>query len=249
MKEYGLIGKILAHSHSMSYFTKKFEKEGIAASYALFELPEIAALQNLIEENPSLEGFNVTIPYKQQIIPYCHTLERSAQMAGAVNTIKITRKKNTVLLKGYNTDIIGFSSLIGNKALATKLPAKALILGTGGASRAVQYVLRALGIGFTLVSRHAAKSGQINYAMITASVIKNNPLIINTTPLGMFPELSSKPAIPYQNLTPEHLLIDLVYNPAETEFLKEGKKHGATLVNGMQMFIEQAEAAWKIWQK
>jgi len=249
MKEYGLIGELLSHSYSKSYFTEKFKTNGIDATYELFELKNIEQIEDLVKSRPNLVGFNVTIPYKQQIIPYCHKLEKTALMAGAVNTVKIIRKNGSFLLEGYNTDIKGFSAIIESALFLSKAPTKALILGTGGASRAVQFALRSHGIGFTLVSRNIAKVGQINYSMLTAEDLKYYPLIINTTPLGMYPDIHSKPRIRYAGIGSEHILIDLIYNPAETAFLEEGKSRGATVFNGMQMFTEQAELAWKIWQE
>lgn len=249
MKEFGLIGETLSHSYSKSYFTEKFKNHGIDATYELFELENIAQIEELIRSRPNLEGFNVTIPYKQQIIPYCHKLEKTARISGAVNTVKIKRKKDSFLLEGYNTDIKGFSSIIKSKLIVDKAPTRALILGTGGASQAVQFALRAHGISFTLVSRNVSKNGQMNYSMLIADDLKDFPLIINTTPLGMFPDIHSKPRIRYAGVGPEHILIDLVYNPVETAFLEEGKKRGASVFNGLQMFIEQAEQAWKIWQE
>lgn len=249
MKEYGLIGESLSHSYSKSYFTEKFKALGIDATYELFELSSIEQLEDLIKARPKLMGFNVTIPYKQQIIPYCQKLEKAAALSGAVNTVKIIRKNGSFLLEGYNTDIKGFSAILETDLFVAKSPTTALILGTGGASRAVQFALRAHGISFTLVSRSISKIGQINYKMITKDDLESNPLIINTTPLGMYPNLEDKPPIPYSAIGTEHLLIDLIYNPTETAFLKEGKSRGATVFNGMQMFIKQAELAWKIWQK
>lgn len=249
MKEYGLIGESLSHSHSKSYFTEKFKTLGIDAAYELFELKDIEQIEVLINDRPKLMGFNVTIPYKQQIIPYCHKLEKTAMMAGAVNTVKIIRKNSSFCLHGFNTDIKGFSAILKTDVFVEKIPTSALILGTGGASRAVQFALRAQGIGFTLVSRNISKIGQINYKMITEKDIEASPLIINTTPLGMYPNIEDKPPIPYSALGPEHFLIDLIYNPTETAFLREGKIRGATVFNGMQMFKEQAEMAWEIWQK
>lgn len=249
MKEYGLIGEFLSHSYSKNYFSEKFKEAGTKASYELFELKNIDELDALINERPDLCGFNVTIPYKQQIIPFCDKLEKPARIAGAVNTVKIKRAKDAYLLEGYNTDIKGFESILESEIFISKSPSKALILGTGGASKAVQYALRSHGIGFLLASRNISKKGQINYAMISEKVIKTYPLIINTTPLGMYPDIGSKPPIPYGSIGAEHLFIDLVYNPEETAFLKEGKNRGATVINGMQMFKEQAELAWKIWQK
>jgi len=246
MDLYGLIGKNLSHSFSKDYFTKKFSENNIDAAYGLFELEKIEHLTDLINTQTNLLGLNVTIPFKQKAIAYCNKLDRAAQMTGAVNTIKIIPKKRKIELAGYNTDVIGFNTLISPLINQITKP-MALILGTGGASKAVQYCLRSQGIGFTLVSRKTSKQNQINYTMITASIIRKHQLIINTTPLGMFPNVDSFPMIPYEYLTDSHILIDLVYNPSETAFLKAGKSKGAKTLNGLEMLSSQADAAWKIW--
>ncbi|HPE42825.1 MAG TPA: shikimate dehydrogenase [Bacteroidales bacterium] len=246
MKLYGLIGKKLSHSFSKEYFNKKFSENRVDAAYELFELENIEQLPELISAHTNLAGLNVTIPYKQQAVAYCSKLDKTAQMTGAVNTLVINRKNHKIELIGYNTDVIGFDSLI--KPIQKQINnSKALILGTGGASKAVQYSLRSAGIGFTIVSRKASKPNQINYAMITASFIRNHQLIINTTPLGMYPDIESRPPIPYQYLNEKHILIDVIYNPAETAFLKAGKSYDAITLNGMPMLIAQADASWKIW--
>jgi shikimate dehydrogenase len=248
MKLYGLIGKKLSHSFSKNYFDKKFSENNIDAAYELFEIADIEQLHELISTHPDLVGLNVTIPHKQKIIAYCSNLDKAAQMTGAVNTVLITRKNALIELTGYNTDVIGFDTLI--KPVLSKLQKpKALILGTGGASKAVQYSLRSKGIGYTLVSRQASKPNQINYAMLTASFLRGHQLIINTTPLGMFPDIESRPPIPYQYLNEKHILIDLIYNPAETAFLRAGKTHMAITINGLTMLKSQADAAWAIWSK
>ncbi|HOI33479.1 MAG: shikimate dehydrogenase [Bacteroidales bacterium] len=246
MKIYGLIGKKLSHSFSKEYFNKKFSENQVDTAYELFELDDIEQLPKLVSSYPELAGLNVTIPYKQQAVTYCSKLDKTARMTGAVNTLVINRKNDTIELIGYNTDVTGFDQLI-KPVLKQILNSRAIILGTGGASKAVQYSLRSHGIGFTIVSRKASKMNQINYAMITPSFIRNHHLIINTTPLGMFPDVDSCPPIPYQYLNENHILIDLIYNPDETAFMKAGKKQQAITFNGLPMLIAQADASWKIW--
>jgi len=248
MKLYGLIGKKLSHSFSKDYFSKKFLENGIGATYELFELNNIEQLHELITAHPDLAGLNVTIPFKQKVVAYCSKLDKAAQMTGAVNTVVINRKKKQIELIGYNTDVVGFDTLI-KPILSPLQKPKALILGTGGASKAVQYSLRAKGIGYTLVSRKASKANQVNYAMITASFLRNHQLIINTTPLGMIPDIEYRPPIPYQYLNEKQILIDLIYNPTETAFLRAGKSHMAATFNGLAMLKSQADAAWAIWLK
>ena len=241
MKQYGLIGKSLSHSFSKNYFEQKFEKEGITdANYSLFELAKIKDFQGLIE-NENLSGLNVTIPYKEAIIPYLSELDEEANAIGAVNTIQFTKSG----LKGYNTDIIGFRNSI--KPFLENIHTRALILGTGGASKAVAYALEQLGIKILYVSRTPKGENQINYEDVNHYVMKHHLLIINTTPIGTFPNIGEAPEIPYEYLTDQHFLYDLVYNPAETEFLKHAKTAGAIAVNGDQMLKIQAEEAWKVW--
>ena len=241
MKQYGLIGKSLSHSFSKNYFEQKFEKEGITdANYSLFELAKIKDFQGLIE-NENLSGLNVTIPYKEAIIPYLSELDEEAKTIGAVNTIQFTKSG----LKGYNTDIIGFRNSI--KPFLENIHTRALILGTGGASKAVAYALEQLGIKILYVSRTPKGENQINYEDVNQYVMKHHLLIINTTPIGTFPNIGETPEIPYEYLTDQHFLYDLVYNPAETQFLKHAKTAGAIAINGDQMLKIQAEEAWKVW--
>ena len=247
-KTYGLIGKTLKHSYSSKYFSEKFETENIPkAKYLHFELDDIAELPVLINEHPELVGLNVTIPYKKAIIPLLDEIDRSSLFIGAVNTVKIIRKNEKVFLSGYNTDAYGFEQ--------TFMPClkphhdHVLLLGTGGASRAVAYVLRKNGIAYKEVTRSPYKSNQINYNMINEATIRRFNVIINTTPVGMYPNIDELVQIPYEYLDERNLLYDLVYNPGETQFLKEGKAKGATTVNGMKMFELQAEHSWKIWNK
>lgn len=246
MRTFGLIGNPLGHSHSKVYFTNKFVRENIDAQYAMFPLESIEAFPALIENNKELVGLNVTIPYKISILPYLDEVDTNAKVIGAVNTINIERKRNTVKLIGHNTDAAGFEACI-KPLIAGRRPMKALILGTGGAAKAVQYALRRLGVGFTMVSRSGMKTGQLSYAMVTSSIIKTHLIIINSSPVGMYPDVENMPDLLYQYINPNHILIDLIYNPEETKFLTMGKMAGALTLNGMTMFERQAEESWKIW--
>lgn len=241
-KLYGLIGYSLGHSFSEKYFTEKFRRERISGvEYRAFPLENIESLPGLLADNPSLHGFNVTIPYKEQVIPYLDSLDGEAAEIGAVNCVKIEEGK----LTGYNTDAYGFRlSLL--ELIGEDRPS-ALILGTGGASKAVAYTLGKLGINYTYVSRTPAQ-GQLSYAELTNSILGDSKLIINTTPLGMSPKTGYTPELPYEAVTSEHYLFDLIYNPAETLFLRQGREQGAATMNGMQMLIAQAERSWEIWE-
>ena len=243
-KLYALIGYPLGHSFSKKHFIKKFKTEKINAKYRLFEIENLDEIKKIIKKN-KLQGVNVTIPYKEQIIAYVSNLDETAQNIGAVNVLKITHNKADVHLKGYNTDAIGFEQSI--KPYLKPYHKKALILGTGGASKAIEYVLRKLGIETTYVSR-TEKQGAFTYASLDKAVMYENLIIVNATPLGTYPKVDTYPDIPYQHITDKHLLFDVVYNPAETMFLKKGKEKGAQTINGEQMLIGQAEAAWNIWQ-
>lgn len=239
--EYGLIGRSLAHSFSQTYFTQKFAREGIDATYNLFELPEIEALPPFLEAHPNLRGFNVTIPYKQTIIPYLDRLDSSAQWIGAVNCVK----RECDRWVGYNTDYLGFGESL-QQLLGGVMPEHALVLGTGGASLAVQYVLARFEIPYSLVSRDATR-GNYTYNDLPEELFVDSKLIINTTPLGTYPNVNGLPLLPYHLLTSEHHLFDLVYNPPQTAFLKKGEMVGAQLMNGERMLHIQAEEAWRIW--
>ena len=242
MRKFGLIGKKLGHSFSKRYFTEKFAHEGIAdTSYELYELPEIADFPDLLASEPELVGLNVTVPYKEAVIPYLHELDHSAARIGAVNTIRIAGGRT----KGYNTDFIGFRDSLQQFYPATEA-AKALVLGTGGAAKAVWAALDELAIPYTSVSRNPSQN-QLHYDAVTAEILAAHTLIINTTPLGMSPDTENAPAIPYEALTPEHYLYDLVYNPEETLFLQKGRLAGAKTINGLPMLYAQADAAWRIW--
>ena len=242
MREFGLIGKTLKHSFSQKYFEEKFRREQITdASYSLFELTDIKQLTEFIRQHPQLVGFNVTIPYKQQIIPYLDELSEEAAAVNAVNTVVIERVGGQILTKGYNTDIIGFRESLRE----VDLPKQALVLGTGGAAAAVTYVLENLGCRCTAISRDPQRG--LPYSALNADIIRQHKFIVNCTPLGTYPNINEKPDIPYEGLSGEHFLYDLVYNPSETAFLKEGILRGAKVQNGLQMLHAQAEASWRIW--
>ncbi len=247
MKKYGLLGYPLGHSFSKNYFNQKFEAEKIDAEYLNFEIPDIKEIKSVIKENPELNGLNVTIPYKQQVIPYLDDLDDDARLIGAVNVIKFSKGLfGKVKLKGYNSDIIGFKQSI--EPLLKDHHRKALILGTGGASKAVFHGLKQLGIAATFVSRQS-KEYCITYEEITEKIMEQYHVIVNTTPLGMYPNVNACPNIPYELLTSDHLLYDLLYNPDETLFMQKGKERGAVVKNGLEMLLLQAFAAWEIWQK
>jgi len=243
MRKFGLIGLPLAQSFSKKYFTAKFEKEGIDACYDLFELQDIREFTAL-SLTPDLCGLNVTIPYKEKVIPYLDELDETATEIGAVNVIKFIRFQDILLLKGYNSDAIGFETSL--LPFLKNYHRKALILGTGGASKAINYVLRRHGIETTFVSR-TEKPGMLTYSQLTRDVLMDHLLIVNSTPVGTFPHWDECPDIPYEFLTDQHLLFDAVYNPAETIFLRKGREKGATGLNGEGMLIGQALAAWEIW--
>lgn len=246
MKTYGLIGYPLGHSFSRGYFTDYFGREGIEAEYKNFELPSIEQLAQVLQTEPTLQGFNVTIPYKQQVFSYLSELSEAAQAIGAVNVVKVMRRDEGLYLKGYNTDYIGFTDSI--RPHLKPHHTHALILGTGGASKAVDYALRKLGLKTQYVSR-TAREGIIAYDELTPELMAQYTVIVNTTPLGMHPKVDECPPLDYAQLTPQHLLYDVVYNPAKTLFLQRGEEHGATICNGMDMLIGQAKAAWKIWEE
>lgn len=251
MKQYGLIGYPLSHSFSKKYFTEKFERENIKnCQYNLFPIENIKLLPQLIADNPTLCGLNVTIPYKESVIPFLDELDETAKAVGAVNCIKISRHGDSLHLKGYNTDVYGFRQSI--KPFLEIQHERALILGTGGASKAVSYVLKEIGIDTYFVSRDKkpeSKEKMLSYDELNENVINAFKLIINTSPVGTFPNIHDAPAIPYNFISPAHLLYDLVYNPPETEFLKRGKLQGAAIVNGLSMLQQQAEEAWSVWNK
>lgn len=247
MDKYGLIGYPLKHSFSVNYFNEKFNSEGINAEYVNFEIPSIDELPDIIRNNPDLKGLNVTIPYKEKVISYLDEVDKDAQAIGAINVIKIVRQpKGKYKLIGYNSDIIGFVESI--EPLLEPHHTKALILGTGGASKAVFHGLKKLGIEAKYVSRTPA-AGMLSYENITPEVMAEYTVIVNGTPVGMYPKVDFCPDIPYKYLTPNHLLYDLLYNPNVTLFMKKGEQHGATTKNGLEMLLLQAFAGWEIWHK
>ncbi len=243
VRSFGLIGRNISYSFSVGYFTEKFQKEEISdCTYENFDLQDISEFPKLIQSKPNLIGLNVTIPYKEQVIPYLDELHETAAEIGAVNTIKITSEGNII---GYNTDYYGFQKSIEPYLKPTHK--QALILGTGGASKAVAYALKKLQINAVFVSRNNLQNG-LTYSDLTKDIVDSHLLIINCTPLGTFPNVENKPDFPYQFLTPKHLLYDLIYNPGETAFLKMGKAKGASICNGLEMLVHQAEKAWEIWE-
>jgi shikimate dehydrogenase len=242
MREFGLIGKNISYSFSEDFFSKKFEKLGISdCKYSTFDLENISDLKELLESKPNLIGFNITIPYKEDVLQFLDNIDDSAKEIKAVNTVKITDGK----LTGYNTDTFGFKTSI--KPFFEPQHRKALILGTGGAAKAIAYVLKELGVDFLYVSRNPKNANEVSYSDLTKEAITNFPFIINCSPVGTYPNIDNAPDIPYEGITSNHLLYDLVYNPEETKFLKKGKENGATTVNGLSMLHHQAEEAWRIW--
>lgn len=242
---YGLIGYPLGHSFSANFFNEKFLREDIDESYSLFPLESIECLPSLLNDHKDLKGLNVTIPYKQKVIDYLDDISDEAKKIGAVNVIKITSENGKKYLKGFNSDAIGFkNSLV---PLLRKDVNKALVLGSGGASKAVIFVLNELGIEVTEVSRKK-RDNNITYDEITDEIMASHQLIVNTTPLGMWPNTQDAPSIPYQFVTSSHILYDLVYNPEITEFMRKGLSKGACVKNGLDMLHGQAIAAWEIWQ-
>lgn len=242
MDKYGLIGFPLGHSFSRGFFTEKFAREGIDAKYVNFEIPDASMLLDVIRDNPELRGLNVTLPHKQAVIPLLDELSDEAREIGAVNVIRIRDGK----LKGFNSDIIGFTDSI--RPLLQPHHKKALVLGTGGASKAICVGLNRLGIEWTYVSR-SPREGMLTYEDITAETLQQYTVIVNCSPVGMFPKVDHAPAIPYELLTPQHLLFDCVYNPEDTLFMQKGRAQGATVKNGLEMLHLQAEASWKFWNE
>lgn len=243
MREFGLIGQSLRHSFSQTYFSQKFKDLGLSDhTYELFELPAISALPGLLASRPQLAGLNVTIPYKEQVFAYLDELAASATRVGAVNVVEFAADGRRI---GHNTDYVGFRESV--RPFCSALPAAAaLVLGTGGAAKAVAVALHELGISYQLVSR-AALPGGLTYPDLTPDVLAAHPLLINTTPLGTYPNTDECPPIPYEHLSSRHYLYDLIYNPDETLFLARGRAAGARTKNGAEMLRRQAEAAWDIW--
>lgn len=247
MKTFGLIGYPLKHSFSYRFFGEKFTKERIDAQYLNFEIADIDRLPDIIKEYTKLAGLNVTIPYKEQVIPFLDELDPTAKAIGAINVIKIDRRGDNIHLKGFNSDYIGFRDSI-SPLINPEVHHKALILGTGGASKAVEYGLKDLNIETQYVSR-SKKEGVITYADLSEEVMSEYTVIINASPIGTFPNIDECPDIPYNYIGKKHLLYDLVYNPAVTKFLDLGKKQGAKNKNGEEMLELQAIAAWHIWNE
>ena len=249
MNTYGLIGYPLGHSFSRKFFTEKFAKEGIDAQYLNFEIPSIEEFPEIIKNNPTLRGLNVTIPYKQQVMQYLDDISEEAKAIGAVNVVKcqLSTVNSQLHLTGYNSDVIGFVESI--KPLLKPHHKKALILGTGGASKAIRYGLeKKLGMKTLFVSR-SAREGMITYEEVTAEVLKEYEVIVNCSPVGMYPHVDECPALPYEAMNESNLLYDLVYNPLETLFMKKGAAQGATVKNGLEMLHLQAIASWEFWEK
>ncbi len=242
MTKFGIIGYPLGHSFSKGFFTEKFARESIDAQYLNFEIPDVAMLPDVLRNNPELRGLNVTLPHKQAVIPLLDEMSEEAKEIGAVNVIRVRDGR----LKGFNSDIIGFTNSI--KPLLQPLHRKALILGTGGASKAIRVGLNRLGIEWTYVSR-SPREGMITYEDITAETLQAYTVIVNCSPVGMFPNVAQAPDIPYDCLSDKHLLFDCVYNPEETLFMKKGREQGATVKNGLEMLHLQAVASWDFWNE
>jgi shikimate dehydrogenase len=244
MRTFGLLGRSLAHSFSQTYFSQKFDRLGLTdCHYELFELAEASELSHLLASQPDLAGLNVTIPYKEQIWPYLTRIASSAALVGAVNVIEFLPDGSLV---GHNTDYIGFRESLRKFYPTQADNRRALVLGTGGAAKAVGVALRELGIPYWLVSRDSL-GANLTYEELTPAIVSAHSLIVNTTPLGTYPAVDECPALPYSALTPQHYLFDLIYNPRETLFLQRGQAAGAHVQNGFEMLELQAEAAWDIW--
>lgn len=246
MDIYGLLGKKLGHSFSADFFNRKFHDEQIDASYKNFELSDISQLPELIRTNSKLKGFNVTIPYKEDILPYLDDISNEAKAIDAVNVVKIIDIDGKKILKGFNTDAPGFSKALNDRF--NNLPNHALILGSGGASKAVKYALCELEIETQIVSRHPSQN-KITYSDLTEAIIQQNRLIVNTTPLGMSPNVNEEPPIPYHLLSNRHICFDLIYNPPITRFMQLAAENGAATSNGLDMLHNQAILSWEIWQQ
>lgn len=247
MRKFGLIGYPLGHSFSKKYFTEKFSREHIYdCSYENYPLTSVSQLPGLISSDNSIEGLNVTIPYKSDVINFLDEISEEAREIGAVNVLKIKRTKGKIKLCGFNSDITGILGTL--KPFISSGLKGAIVLGTGGASKAVCHVLEKSGVKYTLISRNP-KSGCLTYSDIDAGLIESIGLIVNTTPLGMFPDVGSRPAIDYSLLNKSHILFDLVYNPEKTSFLRSGEERGCSVISGIEMLHLQAEKAWQIWNE
>ncbi len=245
MRTFGIIGYPLKQTFSPTYFGEKFSKEGIDARYLTFPLSSITDFKGLLEQHPYIAGLNVTIPYKEQVIPYLDELDSEAAKIGAVNVIKFTRNGGKLHLKGYNSDVKGFLDSL--KPMIKPWHTKALIFGTGGASKAVAHALANEGILYRFVSRNPKSSSEVGYSDLSPEIISEYKLLINTTPLGMYPNSDNAPEIPYEGIGDKHLAYDVVYNPDTTLFLKKAQERGAQIKNGLDMLYLQAKEAWRIW--
>ena len=245
MDKYGLIGYPLGHSFSISYFNQKFADEGINAKYENYEIASIDELTEILDSTPELRGLNVTIPYKEKEIPFLDSISPEARAIGAVNVIRVTHEKNKTILKGFNSDVIGFTQSI-EPMIDKKWHKKALILGTGGASKAICYGLKSLGIEPVFVSRYE-RPDTIQYEKVTPEVVKEYNVIVNCTPLGMYPNTDVCPKLPYEAMDNHTILYDLIYNPDQTLFMRKGAEYGAEVKNGLEMLLLQAFASWEFW--
>ena len=245
MDKYGLIGYPLGHSFSISYFNQKFADEGINAKYENYEIASIDELTEILDSTPELRGLNVTIPYKEKVIPFLDSISPEARAIGAVNVIRVTHEKNKTILKGFNSDVIGFTQSI-EPMIDKKWHKKALILGTGGASKAICYGLKSLGIEPVFVSRYE-RPDTIQYEKVTPEVVKEYNVIVNCTPLGMYPNTDVCPNLPYEAMDNHTILYDLIYNPDQTLFMRKGAEYGAEVKNGLEMLLLQAFASWEFW--
>ena len=245
MDKYGLIGYPLGHSFSVSYFNQKFNDEGINAKYINFEISSIDQLQEVLDQNPELRGLNVTIPYKERVLEYLDSITPEAQAIGAVNVIRVTHEGKNTKLKGFNSDVIGFTQSI-EPMIDRNWHKKALILGTGGASKAINYGLKSLGLETVFVSRYE-RPGTIQYQKITPEVIDEYNVIVNCTPLGMYPNTETCPLLPYEAMNQHTILYDLIYNPDQTLFMRKGAEYGAEVKNGLEMLLLQAFVSWEFW--
>ena len=245
MDKYGLIGYPLGHSFSISYFNQRFADEGINAKYVNFEIPTIDELPEVIAKTPELRGLNVTIPYKEKVIEFLDSISPEARAIGAVNVIRVTHEGNKTILKGFNSDVIGFTQSI-EPMLDKKWHKKALILGTGGASKAINFGLKSLGLETVFVSRYE-RPDTIQYDKITPEVVQEYNVIVNCTPLGMYPKTEECPLLPYEAMDSHTILYDLIYNPDQTLFMRKGLERGADVKNGLEMLLLQAFASWEFW--
>lgn len=244
MDKYGLIGYPLGHSLSESFFNEKFENEKIDARYINFEIPDISDLTEVLARNPELRGLNVTIPYKEKVIPYLDSITADAKAIGAVNVIRVEHRGSKTILKGFNSDVIGFTNSI--EPLLESCHRKALVLGTGGAAKAIRYGLHSLGLETLSVSRFN-RPGTVRYEEVTPEMIREYKVIVNCTPCGMYPHTFVCPKLPYEAMDSHNLLYDLLYNPDSTLFMEKGAEHGAKVKNGLEMLLLQAFASWKFW--